>query len=293
MIPAAFAEQTIAREGAPGRTWIEQLPGLTEHHLGRWRCTPTGPAIHGQVALIVPAVRDDGALVVLKLSFPHPGNRYESAALAVWSGLGAVRLLERDDVDFALLLERVSGETLSSATEDPWVVAGRLARRLAVPAPAEIPRLSSTLPGWSRQMLAQSKHLGHPLPARLIDAALETISVFADETTDTMLHGDLHFANILRGDREPWLVIDPKGLAGSAAFDAATVVRDRIDEISDDLFAGVLRRLATYSEAAEVDLELSRRATQARAVSSALWERLHGQPRIGIDLADQLAELLV
>ncbi|MGC4943789.1 aminoglycoside phosphotransferase family protein [Kribbella sp. DT2] len=292
MIPAVFAEQTIAREGAPGRTWIEQLPGLVEHHLGRWRCTPTGPAVHGQVALIVPAVRD-GDPVVLKLSFPHPGNRYESTALVVWSGSGAVRLLERDDVDFALLLERVSGETLSSATEDPWAVAGELARRLAVPAPVEIPRLSSTLAGWSRQMLAQSKHLGRPLPPRLIDAALETIAAFEDEKTDTMLHGDLHFANVLRAEREPWLVIDPKGLAGSAAFDAATIVRDRIDEIADDLSAGLLRRIAVYSEAAEVDPELARRATQARAVSSALWERLHHQPRVGIDLADQLAELLV
>ncbi|MBB5839971.1 aminoglycoside phosphotransferase family protein [Kribbella italica] len=292
MIPAAFAEQTIAREGAPGRTWIEHLPGLTEHHLGRWRCTPTGPAVHGQVALIVPALRD-GARVVLKLSFPHPGNRYEPTALAAWSGAGAVRLLERDDADFAMLLERISGETLSSATDDPWVVAGELARRLAVPAPPEIPRLTSTLAGWSRQMLAQSKHLGNPLPARLIDAALETIAAFGDDKTDTMLHGDLHFANVLRADREPWLVIDPKGLAGSAAFDAATIVRDRIDEIADDLSAGLLRRIATYSEAAAVDRDLSRRATQARAVSSALWERLHHQPRVGIDLADQIAEALV
>lgn len=291
MIPPAFAQQTIAREGAPGRTWVEQLPGLTEHHLGRWRCTPTGPAVHGQVALVVPAERD-GDPVVLKLSFPHPGNRYEPSALAAWSGSGAVCLLERDDADFALLLERVSDRTLSSATEDPWLIAGDLARRLAVPAPPQIPRLTSTLPGWSRQLLAQSKHLGRPLPARLIDAALETISAFADDPTDTMLHGDLHFANILRADREPWLVIDPKGLAGSAAFDAATIVRDRIDEISGDLTAGVLRRLATYSEAAEVDLDLSRRATQARAVSSALWERLHNQPRAGIDLADQLAALV-
>lgn len=284
MIPAAFAEQTIAREGAPGRTWIEQLPGLIEHHLGRWRCTPTGPLVHGQVALIVPATRS-GSPVVLKLSFPHPGNRFEPTALAAWSGAGAIHLLERDDADFAMLLERVSAETLSTATEDPWVVAGRLARRLAVPAPPEIPRLSSTLAGWSRQMLAQSKHLGDPLPDRLVGAALETIAAFGDDQTDTMLHGDLHFANILRSDREPWLVIDPKGLAGSAAFDAATIVRDRIDEIADDLSAGLHRRLATYSEAAEVDLDLSRRATQARAVSSALWERLHGQPRVGIDLS--------
>ncbi|WP_432944608.1 aminoglycoside phosphotransferase family protein [Kribbella sp. CA-253562] len=291
MIPNDFATQTIAREGAPGRTWIEQLPGLTEHYLGRWRCVPDGPPLHGQVALIVPATRD-GASVVLKLSFPHLGNRGEPFALAAWNGRGAIRLLERDDEAFAMLLERASHETLSTATE-VWTEAGRLAHRLAVPAPPEITRLSSLSPGWRQQMLAQSKELGDPLPGRLIDAALETIDVFADDPTDTMLHGDLHCANILRAEREPWLAIDPKGLAGSAAYDAATIVRDRPDELDGDLAAVLHRRLDAFSEAAEVDPQLARRATQARAVSSALWERLHNQPRLGIDFADRISELLL
>ena len=77
------------------------------------------------------------------------------------------------------------------------------------------------------------------------------------------MHGDLHFANALRSDREPWLAIDPKGYAGTAAFDAATI--------------------------AEVDRDLAVRATQARMVSSAFWERLHGQPRMGIETADRIA----
>jgi streptomycin 6-kinase len=131
------------------------------------------------------------------------------------------------------------------------------------------------------------------LPGRVLDAAVETIDLFADDPTVTMLHGDLHCANVLRADREPWLAIDPKGLAGSAAWDAATIVRDRPDELAGDLAAVLHRRLDAFSEAAEVDPQLARRATQARAVSSALWERLHQQPRIGIDLADHIAELLL
>lgn len=38
-----------------------------------------------------------------------------------------------------------------------------------------------------------------------------------------MLHGDLHYRNILRSHREPWLIIDPKGWFGTAAFDAFAV----------------------------------------------------------------------
>ena len=30
----------------------------------------------------------------------------------------------------------------------------------------------------------------------------------------TLVHGDLHYANVLAADREPWLVIDPQPLSG-------------------------------------------------------------------------------
>lgn len=34
-----------------------------------------------------------------------------------------------------------------------------------------------------------------------------------------VLHGDLHHWNILSGQREPWLVIDPKGLVGDPGYE--------------------------------------------------------------------------
>ena len=38
-------------------------------------------------------------------------------------------------------------------------------------------------------------------------------------------HHDLHGDNVLRAAREPWLVIDPKPLAGERGFSLAPIVR--------------------------------------------------------------------
>ncbi len=36
-----------------------------------------------------------------------------------------------------------------------------------------------------------------------------------------LLHGDVHPQNILKSERQPWLAIDPKGVAGDRMYDAA------------------------------------------------------------------------
>ena len=52
------------------------------------------------------------------------------------------------------------------------------------------------------------------------------------------LHGDIHHENVIRGPRG-WLVIDPHGLVGDAAFDAANIFYNPLDR--DDLCLDVAR----------------------------------------------------
>ncbi|MBI2150740.1 MAG: hypothetical protein HYU27_09080, partial [Acidobacteria bacterium] len=40
-----------------------------------------------------------------------------------------------------------------------------------------------------------------------------------------MFHQDLHGDNVLRAAREPWLVIDPKPVAGEREFSVSPIVR--------------------------------------------------------------------
>ncbi|MET8540047.1 aminoglycoside phosphotransferase family protein [Kitasatospora sp. NPDC004799] len=280
IVPDGLARTTVDREGAPGAAWIAELPGLTAELLDRWGCVPDGAATHGGVGLILPVRQASGREAVLKVSFPHPGNVHEPDAFTVWAGRGAVRLYERDDERFAMLLERASPTTLAEVRDGDEVltVAGRLSRRLAVPAAPGLPRLSEQAAGWEAALRTDAASLPHPLPARTVEAALATVRELARDQPEVLVHGDLHPRNILRAEREPWLAVDPKGYVGDRAYDGGTFLKVHALTLlgATDVHRALLRALDVFAEAAELDRERTRRWLQLHAVQAAFWGRRHG-----------------
>ena len=295
-IPTDFAERIIEREGRPARAWVNSLPGLVDELLRRWRCTPDARISFGGVAVVVAVVRHDGSRAVLKVSFPHPGNRYEPHAFATWGGRGAVLLYERDDARFAMLLEQAEWQTLDDLgdVDEATAVLGRLARRLAVPAPPGLPRLSDQAEEWEQTLREEADALGHPLSQCALGAAVATVQDLGRKQPDTMVHGDLHFGNVVRATREPWLVVDPKGIAGDRAFDAFRVLVRGADSLlaADNLGAEVRRRLAIFADAAETDRERVVRWAQLDAVKGAHHSRRVGDPAWITQAQEQVAESL-
>jgi len=304
-MPEEFVRSTVDREGEAGAAWLAELPAIVEEVLGRWGCVPDGEVMHGGVGVVVPVRRRGGqGDAVLKVSFPHPGNVHEPDAFVAWGGRGAVLLHERDDERFAMLLERVQPSTLAEVEDGDEVVtvAGRLNRRLAVPAPPGLPRLSEQADAWEEQLRKDAEELPHTLPRQVLDAALATVRELGRSQPDTLIHGDLHAGNILRADREPWLAVDPKGYVGDPANDGGTLLKSRALTLleADDLRKAVHRVLDVFAEAAELDRERVQRWAQLHAVQAAFWGRRHGfriargGPRLDwlTEFADRLAELL-
>ena len=302
--PEAFARSTVEREGEPGAAWLAELPRIVDDLLGRWECVPDGEVMDGGVGVVVPVRRRADGAAVLKVSFPHPGNVHEPDAFAAWNGRGAVLLHERDDGQFAMLLERVGTSTLAEIEDDDEVmtVAGRISRRLAIPAPTGLPRLREQADAWEEQLRKDAAELTHALPQYVVDAAVATVRDLGRLQPDILIHGDLHARNILRADREPWLAVDPKGYVGDPAYDGGTLLKSRALTLleADDLRKAVHRALDVFAETAELDRERVRRWAQLHAVQAAFWGRRHGfrRARSGSQLdrltafADELAALL-
>jgi len=57
--------------------------------------------------------------------------------------------------------------------------------------------------------------LRDPAEQRLARSCASAVTDLMGEPGDRLLHWDLHYANVLAGQRQPWLAIDPKPLAAT------------------------------------------------------------------------------
>jgi streptomycin 6-kinase len=174
------------------------------------------------------ATLPDGGDAVLKICFPHRESEHEGDALARWNGNGAVRLLAHDRERSALLVERCRpGTPLHELDAHAAVdVAVALLPRLWVPAGEPFRALADEAAWWSSYLAERWERSGRPFERTLLDAAASALEELAPTRGEqVLLHQDLHADNVLRAEREPWLVIDPKPLAGEREFSVAPLVR--------------------------------------------------------------------
>ena len=250
-----------------------RLPVHVTDLLEEWALDVDGEPTHGHTALVVPVRTAAGRPAVLKVGWPHEEAEHEHLALQHWHGHGAVLLLRADPRRSALLLERLHPEDLTDVwdVEACEVVAGLYAR-LHVPAPPQLRTQTSYVEGWTARLERLSR--GAPVPRRLVEQAVSLgHDLVADPaSTGTMIHGDLHYANVLAGDREPWLAIDPKPTSGDPHYEVAPLLWNRFEELAGDVRDGVRRRFHAVVDTAGLDEERARAWVVVRMLHQVLWE---------------------
>jgi streptomycin 6-kinase len=132
------------------------------------------------------------------------------------------------------------------------IVAG-LYSRIHVAALPQLRTLTSYVEPWTATL--EALPTGAPIPPRLVQQAVSVGRTFlTDDATDgVLIHGDLHYENVLAADREPWLVIDPKPMSGDPHYEVAPMLWNRFEELAGDVRAGVRRRFHTIVDAAGLD----------------------------------------
>lgn len=233
--------------------WLRSLPDLLQQLAALWSLTlaPHFPDI--SFNYVAPVTRAGGTPCVLKVSRHVEDTRSEIAALRLWSGRGAARLLEADEDRGALLIERVYPGTLlvdvAEADGDAaTLIAAGVLRDLWRPAAPQsgLRPLESWCGAYDRNREALERGaVGFPAALFQRADALRR-DLLASTTTATALHGDVHHYNILRSERAGWLAIDPKGLAGDCCFDVCQFLRNprpvppRVNRRRLDLFCSEL-----------------------------------------------------
>jgi streptomycin 6-kinase len=210
----------------PHRTaWLERLPEVIEELRQRWELDLGSPFDGPEVsaAWVAPARRGDGSPVVLKMSLPHFEAEHEAAGLRFWDGHPTVQLLDSDDGLSALLLERCDpGTWLREVPEEEQdsILADLLPAMWRRPDERLGFRLlSAMIEHWVEETRQNEEHW--PDPALVREGIVMFEALAADDSEAGVLLGtDVHAGNVLRAERSPWLVIDPKPFVGDPTYDA-------------------------------------------------------------------------
>ena len=285
-LPAGLA--VVRERGPEWSRWFDALPRLATALVEEWGLSLDGAALHGHTALVLPVRDDDGRALVLKLTRAWRTGIDDGAgeipALKAWAGRGAVRLERADPRRGALLLERLGAHDVSTLWDhEAAEVVGGLYRHLHVPAPPTVPGLAPSVLRWLDDLESFGRDV--PAPPRFVAQALRSgRDLVADGVSGgRVIHGDLHYGNVLLGGREGragrpdgagWLAIDPKGFAGDPCYEPAPMLWNRWDDLTStgDVGNAVRYRFWGLVDAGELDETRCRDWVVVRAMIGVSWE---------------------
>ena len=281
-IPIPERITTNCRQTVDGAAWLDQLPNAITDLKQRWSLTLSPPfEEEASCSWVAPCFRQDGTPAVLKLGLPHMEAENEIDGLLFWDGNPTVFVLEADLELNAILLERCEpGVTLREQPENEQdQVIARLLKRLwrALPEVHPFRPLSEMIAAWVKESAEQADCLPD---AGLAKEGLRIFEVLLnDAPSDVLLATDLHAGNVLRAQREPWLVIDPKPFYGDSTYDAT----QHLLNCKERLHSKPSTTIGRFADLLGVDPERVRLWTFARLASAPMGDRYESQ-----DLARRL-----
>ncbi|MGW6200197.1 aminoglycoside phosphotransferase family protein [Kribbella sp. NPDC055110] len=269
--------------------WLAGLPGAVERYVDEWQLTVSGDPLSGEASLILPVVRRDGTAAMLKLQSVNEESESEALALRTWSHDDVVEVFEDDPETSTLLLERLEPRTLDDLPDDveaTRILAELLNHLSAVPAPPGIRHLSDIAAGMIEDAPRLIPRLSDAADQQLVRRFVAQVTELLPEPGDRLLHWDLHYYNVMAAQRQPWLVIDPKPLAGDPAFELFPVLWNRWEDLvaTGDVAQAIRDRFDLMLEVTGIDRDRGLAWTAGRILQNVLWFTADGDTRIEAEL---------
>ncbi|WP_182376993.1 aminoglycoside phosphotransferase family protein [Nocardioides sp. WS12] len=251
---------------------------IPEGLLDEWELVAGDDRWHGACSIVLPVTTREGRPAALKIALPDDESEHEHLALRRWQGDGTVHLLRADPSRRALLLERLDREDLSDVwDEEACVIVAGLYGRLHVPPMPQLRDQASYVARWVDALQRDAATV--PVPRRLVDQTIALARELCAEPASAVLHADLHYENVLRGERagEPaWLAIDPKPTNGDPHYELEPMLRNRFEEYAlpgafGSVRDGIRRRFHALVDTAGFDEARARDWVVVRSVINAHW----------------------
>ncbi len=266
----------------------DSLPPVLRDLLGEWDLERETDAVWGRFSVAVPVRTAEGERAVLKIADPGVETEHEALALQHWGGRGAVRLLRADPRRRAVLLERLERRDLTEEWDvHACEVVGDLYGLLHVPAPPRLLPLTTYVGAFLEPLRALPRDAG--LPRRMVEQCVALLRDLTGDpaSTGVLVHGDLHYENVLlrpaaedetEGADGAWVAIDPHAMSGDPHWEPAPLLWNRFDEVAGDVRRALRARFHAVVDAAGLDEDRARAWATVRLVLNAFWAVRDGAP---------------
>ena len=303
-LPAEFISNIQNTFGEDGYAFLKALPESIAAASARWGLTNVEPVPTLSYNFVAFAERGDEQ-VILKMGVPNREFKSEMAALRLFDGNGACRLLEHEEEKHWMLLERLRpGEMLSTLDDDEEAthIAAQVMQNIWRPADGLLgqspgSRTFIQLIDWFdglKRLRASFQGGTGPFGEALVERVEGSVKeFFAENHRPVLMHGDFHHFNILSSERG-WLIIDPKGVTGPACYEVGPLLINPWNSLSvmKEYRSLTKRRIDILHERLGFERERIREWGLAHAVLSAWWGMEdHTGWEYALGCAEMIAEL--
>ena len=300
-LPQTFIQNIHAAFGDHGRKWLANLPALIEDASRRWGLAEIQPVPNLSYNFVAFA-RRGGEDVILKLGVPNRELTSEMNALKLFDGKGACSLLDCDEENGFLLIERLKpGAMLADLNDDDerTHIAIGVMQRLWKPVPTAGDGGSSShfiqLEDWFgglKEVRPTFNGGTGPFPEKIFERVESSLPDLLAGDNVCLMHGDFHHYNILSSERG-WLVIDPKGVIGPVGYETGPLMlnpwnkpMDRVQfKVQAERRVDILRERMGWAREKIIGWAL------AHSALSTWWDYPEGDWKYGLQCAEIFSEL--
>lgn len=260
----------ISTWGQKGKIWHGKLPEIIEELTKYWELSNIRPVENMSYNFVAKATQTKTP-VVLKISCDNKLISNEYNALKHFNGHNSVRVLDINEALSAMLLEQaIPGNSLKQMDKEETInVFSRVATSISsLPSPD-----NTHYTHMSEWCEAIDRIKGNRIDIDLVEKAKTLKSTLLNSAKNEYLcHGDLHLENIIQHGEE-WLAIDPKGVIGEMAFEAAAFDILTKEEIKNEnsISSILLERTRRLSKSLEIEYKRLLEWFFLRSMISAQW----------------------